>query len=430
MFSPILATMLAAASPAAAPAGTPDAAATRINATPARDGWFVCDAVSGNYAALVGRPDAGGASLITLLDRRTGSFDTQSYQVGPGDPGAGQIFWSLSQKGQEVGNVHGVNPGMVDGATLPPILQLTVGKQALECRWLSNMRFIGFDSRRSFVVTEGPDGLVYQSFDFRRRGALTRPDGAQVSNVPTLRIEGGSDEDGAFRFQNGGYDYVIARNGTAPGTVTVSQAGKPVQVERLVGYSWAPSPGRAHSAVTLGPDAVWNGEGLNACRAKTDAAAVDACLLDAMKQGGASPAAIAFTRTTIAGNGGGYVSGWRQAGPVGIAEVTFPFRANTNIASMLVPTSGPTIMVDDYQPTTADKARPDWLAARKRHPKAFPIAPGEVSAPKTPAGEQITIRARTPTADCHACKPTGAITVVYRFDRTGKLLSQAVERVD
>ncbi|HET8612699.1 MAG TPA: hypothetical protein VFL92_08030 [Sphingomonas sp.] len=423
---------LATASPAlAAPDGSH--AMTRINAVPARAGWFVCDAVSGPYALFAGKADAKGNSLITLLDRRTGRFDTQSYRVGRADPGAGQIYWSLSQKGREVGHVHGVNPGMIDddGATIAPIVEVKLGAHDLQCRWLAHMRFIGLDSRRSVVVTQGPEGLVYQSFDFRKRGPVTHPDGVQVSNKPTLRIAGGSEMTGSlsgFRFVNQGYVYFIERpKHGEPAAVLVNHKGRQIGVDRLVGFTYAPPAG--DPAVKLGRRDVWSGRGLDRCRQGNSATAVDDCLVATMRRTGATPAAIAFTRGMIAKDDPGYVSGWRQAGPVGIATVTFPFRANTNEGTMLVPSAGAPIMVDEYKLSAADKARPDYRAVMKRHPDAWPVAPAEVSAPKVAPGKPFVILARTRLSTCHACASVGAITVAWRFDAQGRLIGKGLVRV-
>jgi hypothetical protein len=185
----------------------------------------------------------------------------------------------------------------------------------------------------------------------------------------------------------------------------------------------------AAPAKPLGSDALWDGRGLSACRATMDNAALRACVAERMKASRVSAAGIAFAAR--ADDGLGYISGWRQAGPVGIATVTYPFRANTNEGTALIPGSGgEPIFVDAYQLTAADKKRTDYRAAIRAHPDAWPVAPGDVSAPKTAPGRPLTIRVRTRMATCHACAATGAITVAYRFDRTGRLLGAAVERVN
>jgi hypothetical protein len=415
-------------------ATTPDDSTTRINAAPARDGWFVCDAVSGPVALFAGKV-TGGASLITLLDRRTGRFDTQSYQVGPADPGAGQIYWSLSQGGKEIGNVHAVNPGMIDegGATVPTVTSVTIGTARLDCRFLAHTRFIGVDSRRTVVVTETPQGLVYQAFGFRKRGPVVNPDGVQRSNRPTLRLLGGSEIVGdrqGFRFANAGYVYVIQRprGGEAAG-LTVTRNGILIGSEKFVGFTYAPPIGRAPEKLTagLGPDAVWSGQGVDACR-KADAKAMDACLIDRMRKSGASAASIAFTQNLIAADSPGYVSGWRQAGPVGIASVTYPYRANTNSGTWLVPAAGDPIDVDAYQLTAGDRQRADYKAAMADSPDAFPVPPGTVTLDRTPAGN-LRVLVTTPTAVCHACAPGASIVVGYDFDAAGHFLFAGVVAV-
>ncbi|MBA2935447.1 hypothetical protein HZF05_15275 [Sphingomonas sp. CGMCC 1.13654] len=427
----LLGLLLSAPSVAAA---SPDDSITRINAAPARDGWFVCDALSSPYALFAGKADKG-ASVITLLDRRTGRFDTQSYQVGNPDPGAGQIYWSLSQGGKEVGNVHAVNPGMIedDGATVPTVTSVKLDDRQLDCRFLAHTRFIGLDSRRTVVVTETPQGLVYQAFSFRKRGPAIQPDGVQRTSKPTLKLLGGSEVVGdrpGFRFANAGYVYYVQRprGGEAAG-LTVTHNGILLGAEKYVGFTYAPPIGRAPEKLTaaLGPDSVWSGQGVDTCR-KGDAKLIDACLVDLMRKGGASAASIAFTQKLIAADSPGYVSGWRQAGRVGIATVTYPFRANTNSGTWLAPVAGDPIDADAYQLTAGDKLRADYKAAMADNPNAFPVPPGTISFDKTPAGN-LRVLVTTPTATCRACAPGASIIVGYDFDAAGHFLFAGVVAV-
>jgi hypothetical protein len=408
---------------------------TRINAAPARAGWFLCDAISGPYAVFAGMQGPNGGSVITLLDRRTGAFDTKTYQVGRADPGAGQVYWSLSLGGKEVGNVHGVNPDMIDddGATVPPVTGVTLGDTGLECRFLSHTRFIGLDSRRSVVVTETPQGLVYESYDFKTRGPATHPDGVQRSNRPTLHLAGGSEvvgTRGGFRFANKGYVYFVQRpKGAEAATLVVTRDGRLVQSEKLVGFTYAPPIGRAPEklSASLGPDAVWSGDGVDACR-QGNAKLVDDCLVGAMRRSGASAGAVAFTQKLIASDNPGYVSGWKQAGPVGIATITYPFRANTNEGAVLVPVAGDPIDADAYQLSAADKARADYKAAMADHPDAFLVPPGTISTePSADGGLRVLVT--TPTAVCHACQPGASIIVGYDFDASGHFLGSKVVAV-
>lgn len=423
-----------ASTPALAAPGAGDSV-TRINAAPSRAGWFVCDSISGPYAAFAGMQGPGGASVITLLDRRSGTFDTKTYQVGRGDPGAGQVHWALSLGGKEIGDVHGVNPGMVDddGATVPAITGLTLGDTSLECRFVSHTRFIGVDSRRSVLVTETPQGLVYETFDFKTRGPATHPDGVQRSNKPTLHLTGGSEvvgDRGGFRFANKDYVYFVQRpKGAEAASLVVTRGGRLVQTEKLVGFTAAPPIGRAPEklSASLGPNAVWSGTGVEACR-QGNAKLVDDCLVGAMRRSGASAGAIAFTQKLIASDNPGYVSGWKQVGPVGVATITYPFRANTNEGSVLVPVTGDPIDVDAYQLTADDKARADYKAAMADHPDAFLVPPGTLST-EAAADGGVRVMVTTPTAICHACAPGASIVVGYEFDAGGHFLRAGVVAV-
>lgn len=416
---------LAAAIPA--DAATPGDAVTRIAARPARDGWFVCDALEGQTAAFMGQPDVQKHAVLTLLDRRSGRFTNRVLTIGEEDHGAGQVYWALLDNGREVGAVHGVNPGMIDdgGATIAPIMGLKLDKAELECRWLSHMRFIGLDARRGAVVTDEGGRLVYQSFDFARRGAIVNPDGVQRTTPPTLRIAGGSMTPNGFRFENGGYVYTIdTRGGRGPATLVVTKDGRQVGIDRLVGFSYAP---RVPGSDTLGPAAAWDGAGVEACRSAEQK--IGPCLLDRMRATGATPASLAFTEKLVARGDVGYISGWRQAGPVGIATVTYPFRANTNESYTLVPAIGDTIMLEGWEPGAADRTRPDWQGFVRAHPDASAWAPGDVSAPKVAAGAPVTIRWTMPMQTCHACAAVGDVTVGYRFDGDGRLLGSGIESI-
>ena len=218
------------------------------------------------------------------------------------------------------------------------------------------------------------------------------------------------------------YFIQLPRSGE-PASLVVTRNGRLVESEPLVGFTYAPSLGRAPEKLSaaLGPDAVWSGAGLDTCRAHTDARAVGDCLVDQMRKGGASAASITFTQKLIAANDPGYVSAWKQAGPVGIATVTYPFRANTNEGTVLVPAAGDPIAVDAYELSAADKARADYRAAQAQHPDAFPVPPGTVSITKGPNGG-VRILVTTQIAVCHACASAGTIVVGYDFDAAGHFL--------
>ena len=76
-------------------------------------------------------------------------------------------------------------------------------------------------------------------------------------------------------------------------------------------------------------------------------AAFDACFAAAMAQSGASSAALAFTKRL---DNQAYLQALKPTGgPVAIAHVVYPFRANENNAWLLVNGTPPLIDVDDQR---------------------------------------------------------------------------------
>ncbi len=223
---------------------------TVLNGMPA---WFVCDRTDARSVAVLGWPDARGLSRLTTYSKtRPGEYVWKSYRVGAADPGAGQIYYPLTPAGagSAPNNVHSFNTGMLDRpeqALTPAITGVTSSEGSGECRWTLNTRLLGFDARRSVLITQAPGGtLTYQTFDFAAPGTPTHPDGAQRSSTPSLTVTGGTrlltQTQEVFVFRNNGYTYTVrvAREGQPAGaSVTVSRAGKTVQQETLTGYTYA-----------------------------------------------------------------------------------------------------------------------------------------------------------------------------------------------
>lgn len=230
--------------------GTPAAAAisarTAIVVPAPRPGWLVCDSVDSPWAALVGAVAAGSDSDITLVAKPSGTTTTARYSVGPADAGAGQIYYALSRGGSEVGNLHAVNPGLLD-ASLPEPLNFTsisIDGKELGCRLIDNIRLMAVTARRGLTVTRDAGKLVYRSYDFAHPGAVVNPDGVQQTNVPSLRIGNGSETGGgagrgaSFRFVNGRYVYRLdLPAGPAAGKLTVLRRGRTILTERLLGFT-------------------------------------------------------------------------------------------------------------------------------------------------------------------------------------------------
>jgi hypothetical protein len=149
----------------------------------------------------------------------------------------------------------------------------------------------------------------------------------------------------------------------------------------------------------------------------------EACFAAAMAQAGASPAALAFTRRL---DNEAYLEALDQtAGPVAVAHVFYPFRANENDAWLLVNGVPPLIDVDDrrYLDLAAMRSSPAYAGIRRSHPKVS-FWPGD----RGPAAPQIGENGREFVVGyvlrdlCHACATIGHVRFAFEFDVAGKFL--------
>ncbi|WP_147021176.1 hypothetical protein [Meiothermus granaticius] len=194
--------------------------------------WFICDGLQTPWVVAVGRPNAAGqVSVIRFSKTNPKQLGRQVYGLGQPDPGAGQIYYSLSQGGKAVGFVHAVNPGMLEHPELaftPPILSLKLPSGEVSCRWALGTRFWGFSSRRSVLITQDSSGqLTYQSFNFL---------GASPSPGPSLEIRGGKATPGGFTFTHRGYTYSLHTSPDQP-RLTVQKAGRLLLSETFIGFT-------------------------------------------------------------------------------------------------------------------------------------------------------------------------------------------------
>lgn len=194
------------------------------------------------------------------------------------------------------------------------------------------------------------------------------------------------------------------------------------------GYS-APAPFVAppgafvllNADVPLGEAAVWSGGGLalEACRQPPGAgqASPASCLAQGMEASGASGPAVAAARWLSEAGDPGWLSGWRREGPIAIATVTRPFRANTNTETLLVPPMGEVVAVDDA-PVLGFETDPNWSGFKAKNPNAFPVAPSElIASERHLTGWRLIYGA--PLRDCRACADLGRMMTAYDFDSSG-----------
>lgn len=213
----------------------------------------ICDGqnATGQVAVVViGRPDARGRTQLSVYNKaQPGSYSHQNVKVGEGDAGASNIHYALSRAGRPVGKLHYVSSGVLDdpGQVLTPIFaSLDLGNTALSCRWEPGTRLLGFDGRRSLLITEAAGGaLTYQSFDFKDRAASDgqAPRGVTDRSRPSSKIVGGARRKlrggELFIFQRGGYTIAVQASTAGRATLTVSRGGQVLQSNPLTGFTYA-----------------------------------------------------------------------------------------------------------------------------------------------------------------------------------------------
>ncbi len=211
---------------------------------------FVCDSVDRDRVLVLSPPDRQRTATLTSLSKPGLVRYQVRVRVGAGDPGAGQIHYPLTNEaGRDVGNVHAVNPGMVEpGATTPSVTSVTWGRDTTGCRFAPQTRVLGVTGKRSIQVTRSDrDGFVYHSYNHDTDlPVVEQPWGGRDTRT-SLTIAGGrlvDERDGrrVYQFANGGYVYrVLASVNPAKGGggVQVWRDGRMVLSERFAAYTAA-----------------------------------------------------------------------------------------------------------------------------------------------------------------------------------------------
>lgn len=170
----------------------------------------------------------------------------------------------------------------------------------------------------------------------------------------------------------------------------------------------------ADGDLVVGADSVWQGDPATCRTAGTD---VDDCLVTAMREAGASADAVAAATRLIALGSPGYVSAWREVEGVGHAQITYPFRANTNQGLWLVDADGRAVDVDEnVLPAGAVRLRTELQPFLAAHPDAMPFAPAQAVGTEPLPDGGVRLRFDVPMRTCHACADVGTLALGYDFD--------------
>ena len=149
------------------------------------------------------------------------------------------------------------------------------------------------------------------------------------------------------------------------------------------------------------------------------------CFAAEMKKAGASAAAVEFSRQL---GEPGFVRDFRAAGPVDIAYVLYPYRANENQSWVIVNGTPPAVDVDNSKLVTiaarALKNNASYTGLAKTHPDLSPW-PGDRYSTEIPdvemganGGVHIIVNYRL-REKCHSCAVLGHAWYSFEFDAKG-----------
>jgi hypothetical protein len=164
---------------------------------------------------------------------------------------------------------------------------------------------------------------------------------------------------------------------------------------------------------------------------KIDGSNYGSCFIDQMEKTGAPAAAVAFTRELYKFNHGdvGIMGGFQPVGPVDIAWINYPLRANTNYGLLLVNGEPRIIDVEDLK--LLDQKAMERSAQFNDLKGQFPnvnLWPGDRDGktwPNSQTGPNSGIQfiADYPLRNgCHACAHAGSAFFNWNFDAKGKFL--------
>jgi hypothetical protein len=149
------------------------------------------------------------------------------------------------------------------------------------------------------------------------------------------------------------------------------------------------------------------------------------CFAAEMKKAGATPAAVEFSKQL---GEPGFVRDFKVAGPVDIAYVLYPYRANENQSWLIVNGTPPVVDVDNSKlvmiAARALKNNATYAGLAKAHPDASPW-PGDRYSTETPevemgsnGGVHIIVNYRL-REKCHSCAVLGHAWYSFEFDAKG-----------
>jgi len=186
----------------------------------------------------------------------------------------------------------------------------------------------------------------------------------------------------------------------------------------------------------IGPAAVWQppqdfiAKAHAACD-KSNPPNYAECFIEQMSKSGAPAEAVSFTRLLYRQSDGqvGIMSDFHKVGPVDVARVMYPLRANDNYGLLLVNGDPPVLDVDDLKKLdrAAMEQNPMYQAVKQKYSNTD-LWPGDRSGTTWPQvkplpdGGQQFILGYPLINGCHACAHVGLALFAWNFDSRGKFL--------
>lgn len=198
----------------------------------------------------------------------------------------------------------------------------------------------------------------------------------------------------------------------------------------------ASSPADPTSPVKISASAVWQVSqqfitNAHAACDKSSPSSFSECFIDQMAKAGASADAVSFTRELHKQSDGqvGIMTGFQPVGPVDIAWITYPLRANSNNGLLLVNGQPRIVDVEDLKllDKKAMEQTPQFQDMKYRFPKVD-VWPGDRDGKTWPNSQKgpnggIQFVTNYPLIDgCHTCARAGFALFNWNFDAQGKFL--------
>jgi hypothetical protein len=155
------------------------------------------------------------------------------------------------------------------------------------------------------------------------------------------------------------------------------------------------------------------------------------CFMSQMPKAGAPPASVAFTRSLFGRSGGdvGIMTGFNAVGPVDVAFITYPLRANTNNGILFLNGTPKVINAEDLKllDNAGMQQSPQFQNTKAQFPNVN-LWPGDRDGTTWPNANTNSEGGKSFTLGypllngCHACQNVGFVEFNWKFGPTGKFL--------